>query len=278
VSGRLLCIFAVVLASLLIAASAATAAISPLRHIFAAVLNEPEHMPQPGIDPRIHFETGAETCAAEVARLLPAAIVRVEAAQGRPFAHPVTIGVYSSSEAYARANATGTAKVAGTTVFGRVALSPNLCGSDRFRLEAILTHELSHGHLQGCLSPLAFFALPNWFKEGLAVYVAPGDGGSQVTADAAREAIAAGIQIAAPDSGSIFNLTSIQFERQSSTAKVRADLPSPGLGYREAALFVVYLHELNPNPSSRIGAILKRWWIINQLLRPKGLHYGGLFG
>jgi hypothetical protein len=32
------------------------------------------------------------------------------------------------------------------------------------------------------------------------------------------------------------------------------------------------------NPSSRIGAILKRWWIINQLLRPKGLHYGGLFG
>ncbi len=32
------------------------------------------------------------------------------------------------------------------------------------------------------------------------------------------------------------------------------------------------------NPSSRIGAILKRWWIINQLLRPKGLHYGGWFG
>ena len=32
------------------------------------------------------------------------------------------------------------------------------------------------------------------------------------------------------------------------------------------------------SPSSRIGAILKRWWIINQLLRPKGLHYGGGFG
>ncbi|MGP0057866.1 MAG: hypothetical protein ACLPID_01055 [Beijerinckiaceae bacterium] len=67
-SGGLLRIFAAVSASLLIAASAATAAISPLRHIIVAVLNEPQYMLQRGIDPRIHFETGAETCAAEAAR------------------------------------------------------------------------------------------------------------------------------------------------------------------------------------------------------------------
>ena len=239
---RLLSFFAAALLALLLAAGAAAAAIPPLRQIVVAAFNAPERMPRLDIDPRIHFEPGAEACAAAAAQLLPAAVARIERAQGRPFAHPVTIGIYASADAYARANAAGTAAMAGTTAFDRITLSPQLCGPERARLEGILTHELSHAHLQGWLSPLAFFALPSWFREGLAVYVAPGDGGSRVTADAARAAIAAGIAIAATEEGSLLNLgANIRFVRP-----VPPDLRPAGLAYREAALFITYLHDEGP--------------------------------
>jgi hypothetical protein len=53
----------------------------------------------------------------------------------------------------------------GTTLFGRVHLSPKLFRSQSRRIRAILTHELSHAHLQGWIGESGFVRLPNWFKE-----------------------------------------------------------------------------------------------------------------
>ena len=58
--------------------------------------------------------------------LLPTAIARVEAAQGRPFAHPVIVAVYATPVAYMAANGHGSMGPVGVTFAGRVNLSPAL--------------------------------------------------------------------------------------------------------------------------------------------------------
>jgi hypothetical protein len=56
----------------------------------------------------------------------------------------------------------------GVTFAGRVNLSPKLFRPQQQRLPAILTHELSHAHIQGWIGETAYILrLPNWFKEGL---------------------------------------------------------------------------------------------------------------
>ena len=131
-------------------------------------------MPALSGDNQVHYQPGAEDFARNVAALLPDAIVRVEAVHGRPFAHPVIVGVYAAPEAYAAANGIGSAVPVGVTIFGRLNLSPKLFGPQRQRLRVILTHELSHAHIQGWIGEYAYLCLPNWFKEGLAVMLSGG--------------------------------------------------------------------------------------------------------
>src|SRR5262249_15239324 len=147
-----------------------------------------------------------------VAALLPAAVARVETAHGRPFAHPVAIGVYVSPEAFLATHGWAPGLV-GHTFLGRVTLSPVLYSRQRQRLPAILTHELSHAHLQGWISQLTFIHLPNWFKEGLAVMVSEGGGAEGVGEIQARDAIRRGDHIAVESAGSLLNLSAVKFER-----------------------------------------------------------------
>src|SRR5262249_32251607 len=89
------------------------------------------------------------------------AITQIEAVHGRRFAHPVTVGAYATPEAYAAANGLGSAVPMGVTFVGRVNLSPKLFGLQHQRLPAILTHELSHAHIQGWIGANAYIHLPN---------------------------------------------------------------------------------------------------------------------
>jgi hypothetical protein len=111
----------------LITVAAGTAAAFPAaRHIASALWNLPDRLPSLAENSQVHFEPGAEDYAHDVSALLPAAIARIEAAHGRPFAHPVTVGVYTTPEAYAAANVLGSTPTVGVTAFGRVNLSPAL--------------------------------------------------------------------------------------------------------------------------------------------------------
>jgi hypothetical protein len=239
----------------LITLAAGTAAALPVaRHLASALWNLPDHLPSLAEDRLVHFESGAEDYAHEVAALLPEAIARVEAAQGRSFAHPVTVGVYATPEAYAAANASGIAGAVGVTAFGRVVLSPVLNWPQHRRLRAILTHELSHAHIQGWISANGFFHLPPWFKEGLAVMVSGGGGAEFVSEEEARAAIESGAHIAIHDAGSFWNLSEIRFERA----------PAQGtpshltvMAYRQAGMFVTYLHNSDaPGFARMMNAIL----------------------
>ena len=226
----------------LIAATAGTAAAVPaVRHIASALWNLPDRLPSLAENSQVHFEPGADDYAHDVSALLPTAIARVEAAHARPFAHPVTVGVYATPDVYAAANARGSTVPVGVTFFGRVNLSPKLFWPQHSRLPTILTHELSHAHLQGWIGENAFIHLPNWFKEGLAVMVSGGGGAELVSEEVARAAIQRGDQIAIDDTGSLQSLGDIRFDR--APVKTSPSWYPVVLAYRQAGMFVNYLRE-----------------------------------
>jgi hypothetical protein len=241
----------------LIAVAAGTAAALPaVRHIILGLWNAPDHLPALSENSRIHYRPGADEYARDVSVLLPAAIARIETVHGRPFAHPVVVGVYATPEAYAAANGLGSAQPVGVTFFGRVNLSPALHWPQHRRLRAILTHELSHAHIQGWISANAYVRLPNWFKEGLAVMVSEGGGAEFVSEEEARAAIKRGESITIDDTGSLSTLVEVRFERAPPWAT-----PShlTLLAYRQAGMFVAYLHESDaPGFARLMNAILDR--------------------
>jgi hypothetical protein len=223
---------------LLVAVSAA--AVPQVRHIASGWWNNPETLAGLPDNRQVRYEEGALDRARIVAGLLPAAIARVETVQGRPFAHPVTIGVYVTPEAYAAANGTGFAGAVGANFLGRVILSPSLFTTRRRRLPAILTHELSHAHIRSWMLELAFIALPNWFKEGLAVMVSDGGGAEEVSVADARDAIRWGDHIAVKYEGSLFDWVAIRMERPPEIPDTSFRIQ---MAYRQAGLFVAFLHD-----------------------------------
>jgi hypothetical protein len=225
----------------LIAVALGTAAAVPAaRHIVSALWNLPDRLPSLNENSQIHFEPGAENYAHAVLALLPEAIARIEAAHGRPFARPVTVGVYGTPEAYMAANGRGSMGPVGITFAVRVNLSPALFSKQRWRLPGILTHELSHAHIQGWAST-AELRLPNWFKEGLAVMVSGGGGAEFVSEQEARASIERSEHISIDDTQSLSTLLAgIPYERSPLGA-------SPShltvMAYRQAGMFVTYLHD-----------------------------------
>lgn len=235
--------------ALLVSVAAATA--PTVRHIASGVWNNPEQLAALPENPLVHYERGAAEYAKAVAALLPAAVAQVESVHARRFARAVPVGVYVTGEAFAAANGLGHPRAAGVTLFGRVLLSPILFSAQRQRLPGILTHEMSHAHLQSWVSTLAYIHLPNWFKEGLAVMVSGGGGAEQVSETEARDAIRRGQRIAMESEGSMLNLTAIKFEKPPETA---ATALRPVMAYRQAGLFVTFLHRRNPEGFARMMA------------------------
>jgi hypothetical protein len=185
--------------TLMVICGGAAFSMPTVRHLLSGWWNLPDRLPALTGNGQVHYESGAEKFAGDVAALLSDATARVEAAHGRPFAHPATVGVYATMEAFAAANGLGSTIPVGVTAFGRVNLSPKLFSRQRQRLPAILTHELSHAHIFGWIGPRAYLRLPSWFKEGLAVMVSSGGGAELVSEEEARAAIQRGDQIVIDD-------------------------------------------------------------------------------
>jgi hypothetical protein len=226
--------------ALIVIAAGAVLSVPMTRHLISGRLNVPDRMPALPANSQVHYQQGAEDFARDVAALLPNASARVEAVHGRPFAHPVIVGVYAKPEAYAAANGLGSTVPVGVTIFGRVNLSPKLFWPQHQRLRAILTHELSHAHIQGWIGGRAYIYLPNWFKEGLAVMVSGGGGAELVSDDEARSAIQRGEKIVINDAGSPTNLTDLRVEEEPGN---RPPWYPVVLAYREAGMFANYLRE-----------------------------------
>jgi hypothetical protein len=240
--------------AVVILAAVSAAAVPTVRNIASGWWNNPEKLVALPENPQVHYESGASEQARTVARLLPTAIARVEAIHGRRFAHPVAVGVYVTPEAFVAANGLGDRGAVGMHFLGRVMLSPVLFSAQRQRLPAMLTHELSHAHLRSWISELTFIRLPNWFKEGLAVMVSGGGGAEGVSEVQARDAIRRGDHIAIQSTGSLLNLAAIEFEQPPENPNTSFRIL---MAYRQAGLFVTFLHDTNPYGFARMmNAIL----------------------
>lgn len=236
----------------LAAAILVSLAVKPqLRAALLAELNDPADLPALPSDGRIHFQPEARACAEAMAAALPAAVAKIEAEHGRPFARPPIVGVYDDFAAYARANGLGDDKVAGVSRAGRAVLSPSLCKSESWRLASVLTHELSHVHFFGW-RPRTAPRPPQWFTEGLAVLASDGGAAETVTDADAAQAIRDGHAIVLDDSPWT-NFRSIPF--------AAAPPCGPGcelrtfrqrLAYRQAALFIGWLRRSDPAAFSRL--------------------------
>ena len=226
--------------ALIVIGAGAALSLPAVRHMISGLWNLPDRLPALPDNSQVHYQPGAEDFARNVAALYPDAIARVEAVHGRRFAHPVTVGAYATAEAYAAANGVGSDNPVGVTFAGRVNLSPKLFWSQRQRLRAILTHELSHAHIQGWIGEYKYVYLPNWFKEGLAVMISDGGGAELVSEDEARAAIQRGERLVINDAVSLPNSIDVRLE------KAPANTPPwypVVLAYREAGMFVTYLRE-----------------------------------
>ncbi|MCW2274594.1 hypothetical protein GJ654_16260 [Rhodoblastus acidophilus] len=124
----------------------------------SALPHDPKAQPCLFDDCRVPAQPGAELLAANVDKLPPGPMARVEPLQGRPFGGPVAVVAYADFDA------------------------------DR-------THEFSHAHLLSYFSSLSVISLPSWFTEGIAVLVSGGGGAQQISPEEARRAIAAGQSI-----------------------------------------------------------------------------------
>jgi len=235
-------------------ATVAGAAVPTVRHIASGWWNSPDVLAALPENPLVHYESGASEQARIVAGLLPAAIAQVEVVHGRRFAHPVTVGVYITAEAFIAANGLGSRRAVGMTFLGRVMLSPVLFSTQRHRLPAILTHELSHAHVRSWISQLSFMRLPQWFKEGLGVMVSGGGGAEGVSELQAREAIRRGDHIAIESSSPLLNLAAVKFVQSPEIPDTSYRIQ---MAYRQAGLFVTFLHDANPVGFARMmNAIL----------------------
>ena len=226
--------------ALIVAGAATAVAVPRTRHLISGLLNTPDRMPALSADSHVHYQPGAADFARDVAALLPDAVARVEAVHGRRFAHPVIVGVYATPEAYAAANGLDSVVPVGVTFLGRVNLPPKLFWSQHQRLRGILTHELSHAHIQGWIGEYAYLCLPSWFKEGLAVMISAGGGAELVSEDEARAAIQHGEKIVIDDAGSLSKSTEVRLEKEPEN---RPSWYPIVLAYREAGMFVNYIRE-----------------------------------
>jgi hypothetical protein len=240
--------------TLVTVAAGAVAAVPTMRHMASGLWNVPDRLPALPDNKLVHYQPGAEKYARDVVALLPDAITRIEVVHGRRFAHPITVGVYATPEAYAAANGLGSAVPVGVTFLGRVNLSPKLFWSQHQRLPAILTHELSHAHIEAWIGLNAYIRLPNWFKEGLAVMVSEGGGAELVSDEEGRAAIQRGEQIVIDDAGSLLKLVDVRLER---APLKKAPWYPVVLAYRQAGMFVTYLHDSDgPAFARMMNAIL----------------------
>jgi len=227
---------AIVLALSLVLLVAILTAHGPLRRAIWASLHSPDRLPALATDPRVKFESGAEELAETVAAILPEAVDTIEQTQGRSFKW-LSVYVFASTESFATHSA-ATARPRGAAAGGKIFISPRILEPPA-TVAKIVTHELSHAHLQQWMPAFKYPKTPSWFLEGLATFVSHGGGAEVVTDEQAREEIRRGHYFSPVSDASLL------FPRLVSVSGVEASLAYP-LAYRQASLFIAFLANDDP--------------------------------
>jgi hypothetical protein len=182
--------------------------------------------------PEVRYEPGAEQLAGHIESVVHDAIDRVQQRQGL-FTRPVI--VYATASVNSFAEYCTTPRAAACVLKNRLFMAPRLLKTPE-RIAGILTHELSHLQLNQQLGSWKYQTrLPAWFHEGLAVYVADGAGAELISREQAIDAILSGRGFSPEQRGSVL------FQRNAHHYNLE-----PHMFYRQASLFVIWLHEHDP--------------------------------
>ena len=226
-------IFRILKITLLLVVTISFAGCSLLRTGIASMKSTSEFHPLEA-DKRLLAEPGAEDLAKQVAAYLPEAVRTIEKEQYRDFVKPIEIYVCTSEESFA--SHTGLSKQVRGAIITKLWLSGKLKKPEfNNTTKAILTHELSHLHLQQQLGVYEYNAkIPAWFQEGLAVLVSKGGGAENISEAVAGKAILEGEHFTPEAQGSFF------FHKSGRSYGLE-----PHLFYRQASMFVGYLRNLS---------------------------------
>ena len=184
-------------------------------------------------DSRVKYELGAEVNAEIIANNLSEAISIIEKKQYGEFIKPVVVYVPSSIDSYS--SYCVSRKSGGCVLNERIFISPKPKNT-KDRIPRLLTHELSHLHLEQQLGMLSWHSgFPVWFKEGLAVYASNGAGAENVSVSEAKKAIIENNRFIPNDSGSLF------FPKGSQSFGMQHHM-----FYRQMGVFISWLHQTEP--------------------------------
>jgi hypothetical protein len=180
----------------------------------------------------IYAEKGAESIANEISAALLATIQHIEATHGgklSPLPPIVICATEACYEHYAAIPAS-----AGETLRGkRISINGAKIIKPKRDAVQIFTHELSHfyWYSQGVVFQ------PRWFEEGMGVWVSNGGGAENVSIQTAEQAIRSGTTIHPTLSSGFWNYLT------------QPPLPPENnwhMYYRQAGMFVQYLHDNDP--------------------------------
>lgn len=182
-------------------------------------------------DNRILYESGADNLADSIAFYLPKAIDKIENEQFHKFVKPIKIYVCKSEESFS--DFTGVSKeIRGAVTLRKLFISGKL---NKFpynnSINLILTHELSHLHLQQLMGSYNFSAnLPTWFQEGLAVLISDGGGAESISETEAIQMLKIGKHFIPNLEGNFW------FPKYGNNYGLR-----PQMFYKQSEMFVSYL-------------------------------------
>ena len=172
----------------------------------------------------VHFERGAEGAAEAVVEGLDAAVRQIETSHGAALLRRPDVYVCASTACYER-NAFTPLSRAETRPLGHSVILQGGLLLDEKRLQAVLTHELSHVFW----FERGIRCHPRWWTEGLAVESSGGGGAELQPASAAMQALR--------DGAAFTELEESCLERDSAS---RAGMGWP-MFYRQAGMFVGWL-------------------------------------
>ena len=210
-----------------------------------AMIQPTDRFIQHTVEPRVHYESGAEVLALIVAENLDEAVTIVERRQYSDFKYPVIVNVCANIDSFV--NYCVHESLSGCVLNKRLFISPKIENIQQ-RLPGLIKHELSHLHMEQSMGMWAWVSdVPSWFREGLAVWVSDGAGAEMVSVDSAIEALQNGRAFYPSDTGGVY------FSESASTFGLE-----PHMFYRQSSLLVQYLYLLDTEAFERLLIALQR--------------------
>jgi hypothetical protein len=206
-------------------------------------VQSPESLPKVSVTLPIYAEKGAESMAGDISAAVPTSIQRIEATHGGKLGVLPSIVICATQACYEQ-YATSPSSAAQTLGDKRIAINGAKVLKEKRDSVQLFTHELSHFYWfsQG----IGF--QPRWFEEGMGVWASNGGGAENVSVEAAQQAIRSGITIQPTLNSGLWNYLT--------------QPPSPPennwyMYYRQAGMFVHYLHDSDPTAFAHLLEALR---------------------